>query len=282
MKQLRGRVLTHVSPSTRRYPTRARTSATSRHTLRVRLALVLVVTACGRVGFPAHLDPNRDAASTVDASMDVAMLAPDTVIDAPLPVAYANFDMEGDPSAGLTATDPAYIGTCTACPTVTSGHHGNGIYFDSSKLVTMSFQVGVQPYTIASWFSTNGQGTLLAKPLDQTSVYNVVNIAINGSGEVVYETYGVGPDYLTSVGVSIFGGWHHVAITWDGTTKVLYLGGVDVGSAPATLSDANELLVLGTDIDGGVPSVQYTGALDELRFYDVVLAAPQIAALAAL
>ncbi len=243
-----------------------------------------MVAACGRVGFPDHLEPDRDAASTLDASMDVAMLAPDavTVIDAPLPVAYATFDMEGDPSTGLIAADPAYTGTCTACPTVTSGHHGNGIYFDSSKLVTMSFQVGAQPYTIASWFSTNGQGTMLAKPLDQTSVYNVVNIAITGSGEVVYETYGVGPDYLTSVGASIFGGWHHVAITWDGTTKVLYVDGVNAGSALATLSDANQALVIGTDIDGGVPSVQYTGAVDELRFYDSALTASQVSELAAL
>jgi hypothetical protein len=257
----------------------------------VRQAVLVVLAACGRLGFADDaardaMQPNRDSASADAASADAAnaqaAIDAGVVPDALLPTAYAEFSMDGDPSQGLVAANPAYSGSCTACPTSVPGHTGNAIYFDATTTVTMSFQVGNQPYTIASWFSTNAQGTLLAKPVDQVGVGNVVNIAVDGAGHVMYETYDTGPAYLAGAGASVYGAWHHVAITWDGVTKRIYLDGVGAGSAASTLVDANQQLVLGTDIDYGSPSVRYTGALDDLRFYDTVLTAPQIAALAAL
>ena len=249
----------------------------------MRPALLVVLAACGRLGFADQAEQDATPSSVDVPSADVALVAADAVVvDAPLPAAYAEFSMEGDPSQGLVAANSTYSGSCTACPTTTPGHTGNAIYFDSTKTVSMSFQVGNQPYTIATWFLTNGQGSLLAKPVDLISVLNVVNLTIDGAGDVTYETSDGGTSYLTAAGPSIFGAWHHVAITWDGSTKRIYLDGLDAGSAAATLVDANQVLVLGNDVDKGAPNVRYTGALDDLRFYDVVLTAPQIATLAAL
>ncbi len=247
----------------------------------MRLALVLFLASC-RFGFADHTAVDASVASADVAAFAPDVTPPDPVADAQVePTPYAYFSMDGDPSQGLFSTNPAFAGTCTSCPTVTTGHLGNGIAFDSTNSVTMSFQVGTQPYTIATWFSTGGQGTLLAQPLDDVSVDNVVNIAVNSNNDLVFETFdGSQPAYLESAGVTIIGGWHHVAITWDGTTKALYIDGALANSASAVLVDANRALVLGTDIDVGVPAVPYTGALDELRFYAVALDAAHIAALA--
>lgn len=239
------------------------------------VGLLFAVAACGRLGF-AEQAPG-DASLAPDVRPDTR---PD-IADAPAPVPYAEFTMDADPSTGLTATDPTYTGACTACPVSVAGHLGNAIAFSGTEAVTLSFAVGVQPYTIAVWFSTSAQGSLLAKPYDLSSVYDVVNIATDPNGILIYETFdGAGTSYLSSTAPSVLGGWHHVAISWDGTTKALYLDGALQGTAIVPVVDSEQPLSLGTDTDFGASAVTYHGALDELRFYDHALAAAEVAQLA--
>ena len=76
--------------------------------------------------------------------------------------------------------------------------------------------------------------------------------------------------------------WFHVAITWDGTTKQLWVGGESVATASVSgLQFDSNPVTFGADIDNGVQDVPMTGILDDVRIYSRALSAEELAALAA-
>lgn len=72
------------------------------------------------------------------------------------------------------------------------------------------------------------------------------------------------------------GSWHHVAATYDGTIKKLYLDGVLRATAPKTGAVVFSTIAgaIGAAIDG---SNAYQGLVDEVRVWNVARTAPQIA-----
>ncbi|MES1165853.1 MAG: LamG domain-containing protein, partial [Verrucomicrobiota bacterium] len=74
-------------------------------------------------------------------------------------------------------------------------------------------------------------------------------------------------------------GWHHIAYTFDGTTRKLYLdGGTPATSTTATSSGATTTVYLGTY--NGTNEL-LNGKLDDIRIYNTPLNAAQVASLAA-
>jgi|GEM_PF-1493440 len=74
--------------------------------------------------------------------------------------------------------------------------------------------------------------------------------------------------------------WHHVAVTWDGTTVTLYFDGNPVGTAPliGSYSDPGKNTYIGKF---NWPSNYYpNGMIDEVLIWDQALTADEIAALA--
>ena len=73
------------------------------------------------------------------------------------------------------------------------------------------------------------------------------------------------------------GDWHHVALTWDGTNKVLWVDSMEVARDIQTgLMGSNRGLSIGTDY---IEATFFSGLMDDVRIYDVSLSADEIAAL---
>ena len=75
--------------------------------------------------------------------------------------------------------------------------------------------------------------------------------------------------------------WTHLAGTWDGVTKSLYVDGVLRATAESegVAFDANDI-VLGADRDAGALANPMLGALDDVRIYDRSITAEEVALLA--
>jgi hypothetical protein len=73
--------------------------------------------------------------------------------------------------------------------------------------------------------------------------------------------------------------WTHLAVSFDGTTKRLYVNGVQVashGGLGALVYDAVPVTI-GADWSSGAPSEPFTGRVDEVAIYDRALTANEIA-----
>jgi Concanavalin A-like lectin/glucanases superfamily len=214
----------------------------------------------------------------------------DNVPDA-LPAAIVRYPMDDDPSAGTIAcTVPALTASCTTtCPTSAVGHIKGAYAFDGTTArfeVPSSTLVGIAPFTVSVWIFPDHillDHSIVNKVFSLTMNHDVFNLVVSPGNGMLYESYdGATYDFVKAIGVSVYDQWHHVAASWDGTTKRLYIDGVLVGSGvPAHFLDSSVPLEVGADLEVGVPSFYYRGLMDELTFYDSALSDAQIAILAA-
>ena len=74
------------------------------------------------------------------------------------------------------------------------------------------------------------------------------------------------------------GEWHHVAATYDGAMKFVYLDGAEVSSVASTgqIETSNGRLLLGAGRDLNPPTHYVAGRLDDERLYDRALSADDI------
>ena len=93
--------------------------------------------------------------------------------------------------------------------------------------------VGLQPYSVAVWVRaamTNTNMTTVSKVYDTTSNRNVFNLIVRRTdNRVVFEgTNQAGTStYLETPGaIALDNVWRHLATTWNGSTKRLYIDGV--------------------------------------------------------
>lgn len=257
------------------------------HDLVMRCAVAGALAGCGRIAF----DPQGGGAPGSDGGGDSSGAASDGAIPDEV-VAYRMDDMIA--GGVVPATVAGYDGACAAgqCPTLVAGRIGGGYAFGAAHSITLPAPsaglAGPQPFTIALWMApTPGTGdlALVAKPYSAASSSNAVALAIPaGTRYLTFETTPDGAifEYLnTPAAIDIGdGAWHHVGLSWNGTAKRIYLDGVLVGTAVATVATSAEPIVLGLDLDDGVAVHHYMGALDDLRFYARALSDAEIAALA--
>jgi hypothetical protein len=131
------------------------------------------------------------------------------------------------------------------------------------------------PRTVEAW----------VKPLDgysrwfagwgTNSTDRVFDVGVAGSAVIVA---GYADDLTFPTSTLLNGAWHHVAVSYDGTTATAYLDGLPVGSKSFarplnTVTDG--FLRIGAAVDGGSPTY---GGLDEVAIYPTALTAAQISA----
>lgn len=237
----------------------------------------VLLAACGRVGFEPLATPPADVgADTTNISGLVA-----------------HYPMDTTANGVVACSDPQLDGHCTLpdCPLAIAGQVDGGAAFDGNDIITLpaTMLVGNAPYTVALWVDPivdTMNGTLVSKPIPNFPT-DVLTITISMlSGELIHETTRAGEpfDYLRS-GSTIDlrqGGWHHVAASWDGTSKRIFIDGMLIGSEATTVDDADSVVLLASDVDGQVPMHGYIGAMDDVRFYDRALDTAEVAALAGL
>ncbi len=211
------------------------------------------------------------------------------------PVGYWNLD-EG---AGTTAADSSGLGntgTLVNSPTWVSGHSGNALDFANNghSYVTVAPATSLanlyaNGMTVAAWINPRSAGGgSLGRIVDKDNNDAGWFLAMNGTTAVRFAV----DDYLTSepsrvsTAVLKLNQWQHVAATWDGSAQGanihIYINGVLADGSAVNGSG-------GLDNDSGTPLAignravdlarGFDGTIDEVRVYNGVLSAAEIAAL---
>lgn len=75
------------------------------------------------------------------------------------------------------------------------------------------------------------------------------------------------------------GNWHHVGLVWDGSSRILYVDGIEVASDTSVTGFLYGYLQIGAGNKLEADSF-WSGLVDDVRIYNVALSAEEIAALA--
>lgn len=251
----------------------------------VRWALVLLA-GCGRFDFAAgdHADARRDGTS-------------DSTPDAGVPGLAVWFPFEDTISTEYLDAMGGAPGTCTApnCPTAAPGRHGQGMHFDGVDdciaVPDTGGHMSTQAFTIAIWAHQDGnnaggdsQFSMRADP--SGNVKNSWQLEDDATGMLYFTSNHDSPSNvqaLSGTGAIVNGTWQHLAISWDGATKRMYVAGMRV----ATMPQVNQIFydghpaMIGCDDNIGI-SEAFTGTLDDFEVYDRALSDAEVALLATL
>jgi hypothetical protein len=195
-------------------------------------------------------------------------------------------------SAGVVADDlGAHDGFCLSgarCPSTRPGMVGDACSFDGDDVVRIADHAdfdaadGLSVALWARWDPTTSNASAFGKPYGSGSLdsYQLLFQAIGAYTQVNFVSTN-GSDIDTAPGeLEEPSGWHHIAIVFDGAFKTLFIDGVAAISASAVIFDDDQDLFLGADQNAGSPALEFTGELDEVRFYDGALTSTEITALA--
>lgn len=230
---------------------------------RVRRLLVpwlLGLASCGRIGFTDR----PDAQPQLDGLI-------------------AWFSFETPAETGVIDSIAGNNGSCagSTCPTMVEGHLGSGYRFDGIDdciLVPDAIELAPPQFTVSLWGQQAIDGALTSISKRYAPGGNTWQIE-SKDNEVMWFTTRSGSvtDHLASPEAEVrVGDWQLATITWDGTTKHLYLDGVVVasGSVAPIVADSDGVEI-GCD-DNDPISGWYNGVIDEVQIYDRALTAAEV------
>lgn len=192
------------------------------------------------------------------------------------PGLVARWSLNGNTNDGVGTAN----GTITGSPTYsTDAKEGSSsmTFSGTTQYVSMgnpTLPSGTAPRTIMAWAkttATTGTRYIFAygnTTTDQGMNIGMSNLQLTGGANGTNQTY----DNFWAAGV-----WHHIALTYDGTTAKLYADGVLVSSAARSWS----LVLQGAFIARHTsPGNYWSGSVDDARVYSTALTASEILALA--
>jgi hypothetical protein len=250
------------------------------------LCLGLVLVGCGRFKTPP-----------ID-ELDAGDIPVDAAPDAPLPIIglVAWYTMNAEPigtavdASGHGRDATCITGTQGRCPTYNqNGRIGGSNVFDGTQFLRMAATPVLQltnGFTISIWLKPTSGGCCFINQLFGTENHNSWQACLGDDGAMSFRTADqVATHVLMSIKKLTFGDWHHIALWWDGSnnhSKRIYLHGTgDAEFRPIVVDfSGNQDLMIGSDIDDGVPSGQFVGEIDDVRIYDHPLVDFEIEALA--
>ena len=187
-------------------------------------------------------------------------------------------DATGNGSTGNWQNGPAFM--APGVPTLTFPNPGclslNGTnqYVDLGKPAI--FPSGTSPRSLCGWgksaTTAGGYRWIFAYGTGGTS--QAMFIGMNGT-----TLYGGGYGDDLTVGNFWDNNWHHIALTYDGTTAILYADGVQKASAAKTWNLAPSLAYIGRQVNTAAEF--WNGQVDDIRLYSRVLTPAEVAVLAA-
>ncbi|OUR94317.1 hypothetical protein A9Q87_01330 [Flavobacteriales bacterium 34_180_T64] len=203
---------------------------------------------------------------TTTCSFDV------TITDTEAPTINCAADVNVNTDAGLctadiTLTPPTLIDNCSLF-----NNFGNAINFDgnTNSLINVTNAPMLSNWTIETWVNYRAVAT--------ATTYSTIYSKNDGSkgfwihGKEI--TWYNGGDILTGSTEVPFNSWHHIAITYDGTTLTAYLDGNNDGSVVS----ANQGLDWTPGNIGSNWGEKLLGSLDEFRIWDSARSQAQIQA----
>jgi Concanavalin A-like lectin/glucanases superfamily/IPT/TIG domain/Divergent InlB B-repeat domain/Putative Ig domain len=170
-----------------------------------------------------------------------------------------------------------FTGSTPTAPSITEwGKVGSAFAFTGTNYVRIPDAPGLQPpqITLEAW--------VFPTVLSSTSYQTVIG---RGSSTAVAEQWWLGvlngiPQFFTHSSALLKGPaaiplnqWTHLAATFDGATKVLYVNGIPVGSQGGlgALAYAPVPVGIGTTWQENAPTDLFTGFIDEVSLYDRAL-----------
>ncbi len=156
--------------------------------------------------------------------------------------------------------------------------------FDSANNDFISFSspnnipIADEPYTISCWIYARSHGSngLVGWGNYGTSL-EVNAFRLGTSNRLNSYWWGSGDNDLIVIVFNLTGNWHHLVTTYDGTTKYIFLNGIQVGSEnPPThiVPNANNLTI------GKTNTTEYfNGKIDDVRIYNRSITPSEIQAL---
>ena len=188
----------------------------------------------------------------------------------------------GPAAAGALSVSPSTFSCVDAVPATTASalsFSGTNQYVAIPTTATVP--VSNSSYTIEAWIKPTSMGVYGIIGWGNYGTTSQVNaLRLDPSG-VIYN-YWWANDLAINVG-NISGAWHHVAATFDGTTRRMYFDGVLKGSDTPTghnVPDASNLRIGSTNVNTagnpGGTGEYFPGNIDEVRVWSVARTAAQI------
>jgi len=179
--------------------------------------------------------------------------------------------------SGGSAFTTAKIGTKSAL------FDGAGDYV---SVASSTIPGGNRPISVEVWANIAGDNSAstykMLTGIGTTSNDNTnlgLGFETGATNNIFISHWGSG-DWYTGLPVSS-GAWHHLVYTYNGTTEIIYVDGVEGARRDHTfIVGTNPRLTIGSwnDYVGSVDNYSFNGAIDEVAYYDGVLSAATIQA----
>jgi Concanavalin A-like lectin/glucanases superfamily len=245
----------------------------------VRWLVLLTLAACGRVNFDARGDGGTapgDSTAMADALTIAGLVA-----WWPLGDDFVNA------TTALDVSGNNLHATCTSCPSRAQGRSfGFAARFDGvSDLLLRAAdpRLDLPTFTAAAWVRLERRAGIV-----EILVSRAFGIVGENSFALTHTSMGR-PEFYSQGNTSLQGPtqvpldtWLHFALTFDGTTKGLFVDGVSQGqmlAGPPVTYDNNPLTI-GGDIENSVPGFFLQGTLSDVMLFDRELTAGEIQQLA--
>jgi hypothetical protein len=160
------------------------------------------------------------------------------------------------------------------------GATGGGVGFTGTEYINLGESFGenvTNEVTLSAWIKPattgNYQGVIMhgGPNIDTYALYIRPD-----SKEIGFKTSGTSNDWVSIKNVVNLwdGDWHQLAVTYNGTQKVIYLDSIAIITVNATgkiESGAGYNLLIGAGRDVESPTLLYKGLIDEVRIYNYAL-----------
>jgi hypothetical protein len=182
------------------------------------------------------------------------------------------YDMSGNGNDGTLMGDPMWTvgkigGALELDGTGDYVNCGNGDILNITRQVTLAAWVKADSdFAYPDWSGIIMRG---GPNIDTFALY------YNGPGQQIgFKTTGTNPSWMAVPAAGLFDDeWHHVAATYDGTKKLIYLDDEQIGTMDSTgsIETSTGRLLLGAGRDLTQPTHLLVGLLDDARIYDGAL-----------
>lgn len=224
----------------------------------------------------------KDAAGNISpaTSSSVAVSLPD------LSPTFSEYLFEEPAGETVLDTQGSNDGTLLNEEIRVEGVSGDGLQLTGQGYISLgnSFGANVQDeLTLSAWIqpqstSSTYQGIIMhgGPNVDSYALY-----IHPGDQSISFKTSGTTSAWTTIGNVAGLwdGNWHHLAVTYNGAQKVIYLDGeilLTVDAAGLIESGEGYNLLIGAGRDDENPTLLYEGLLDEVRIYNSALTSSQI------
>jgi subtilisin-like proprotein convertase family protein len=160
-------------------------------------------------------------------------------------------------------------------------------YYDITNSPTAGINFTTQNFTIEAWVNpaivASGSGTF-ENTICGNDNWNTNNLGYalrTGGSRKLSFVYGSGTtwnDCVTPSAVLPLNQWTHVAVTKNGGTVTIYINGVSTATQTFALTTIGTGTTVKIGENGNISSRKFNGAIDDLKFWDVVRTPAQIMA----